>query len=293
MTVKMNYIGQPFMFFGEYMPELPEVETIVRELRSSAKCKVLLNVTGKMKPVFHPSINDSERIVRGLSVVDVVRRGKFIVFVLDKGMRLVVHLRMTGRLMWKVEKGRRKFVRMVFIFTDGTKLYFSDVRKFGRVWILPEKVYEAITGIGKLGLEPLKANLESFMKLMKGRKGILKNTLLRQDLLAGIGNIYADEICFRVGVHPSSRLEKLGRKKEELLFEAVRSCLREGIRHCGVSVSDFVGTRGDLGRHQHYLNVYGRDGLDCRRCGDTIKRTVVAGRGTFFCPSCQPLHGCG
>jgi len=271
------------------MPELPEVETIACELRESVIGKKIGKLEVPWKNAVRPSLSVAAKILKGRKVEDVMRRGKFIIFILDKEVRLVVHLRMTGRLMWTVEKERKKFVRAIFHFTDRTSLYFSDVRKFGRVWVYTVAEYEKQTGIGRLGVEPLEVDLERFTGIFKGRRGILKNSLLRQDLLAGVGNIYADEICFRTGVHPSTRLENLGSSTVKLLFKSVRDCLKEGIEHCGVSVSDFVGTRGDLGKHQHYLHVYGRAGDLCHRCSDTIKRTVVAGRGTFYCPSCQPL----
>jgi formamidopyrimidine-DNA glycosylase len=196
---------------------------------------------------------------------------------------------MTGRLMWHEEPARAKFTRAVFSFKDGKKLYFSDVRKFGRVRVDSDKKYEAKTGIARLGPEPLNLSWKDFLSVFDHRKGILKNALLRQDLIAGIGNIYADEICFRTGVHPSSRIEKLGKARLKKLHAAIQHCLKEGIKHCGVSVSDFVGTRGDLGRHQHYLKVYGRKGQPCYTCKNLIKKTVAAGRGTYYCENCQVL----
>jgi formamidopyrimidine-DNA glycosylase len=270
------------------MPELPEVETIVRELRGSAAGKTIIGIDVLFPSSFITFPDAKDAVSKGIKIKDVVRRGKYIIFVLEGGLRLVVHLRMTGRLMWTVEDDRRKFVRLVIAFTDGTKLYFSDVRKFGRVWLFPEREFEQRTGIFKLGIEPLSADYGSFRKTVAGRRGILKNTLLRQDLLAGIGNIYADEINFRAGLHPSSRLESVSLPKIRKLYGAIRACLEEGIEHCGVSVSDFVGTRGNKGKHQHYLRVYGREGKRCRKCRDTVKRIVVAGRGTYHCPSCQP-----
>jgi formamidopyrimidine-DNA glycosylase len=263
------------------MPELPEVETIVRELKPEVQGRVF-------KSVESASFKGLKMII-GSRILDVVRRGKYIVFILDGDLRMAIHLRMTGRLMWHEEAARAKFTRAVFTFDDGRKLYFSDVRKFGKIMVGPEKKYAAGTGMVKLGLEPLEMSLEDFTLLMDERKGILKNTLLRQDLIAGLGNIYADEICFRAGVHPSSRIEKLGIVRIKKLYSAVQYCLNEGIKHCGVSVSDFVGTRGDLGRHQHYLKVYGRKGLPCYSCKTLISKTVAAGRGTYYCAKCQSL----
>jgi len=271
------------------MPELPEVETIVRGLRSEIINKKFWSVEGKLKSILYPSFREFESKLPGLRILDVRRRGKFIVFVLSNKMRLVIHLRMTGRLMWHKEKGREKYIRAVFNFSDATALFYSDVRKFGRIWLYNEKDYERASGIYKLGQEPLATNLsfEKFYKLFDGKSGILKNNLLRQDLVAGIGNIYADEICFRSGFLPTTRLNNIGKKGYQNIYGALRYCLKEGIKHRGVSVSDFVSTRGNLGKHQHYLKVYGRAGDKCYVCKSIIEKTRAAGRGTYYCAVCQ------
>lgn len=271
------------------MPELPEVETIVRELCATAVGKKFWDMESKLDSTFTPDPGKILNQIRGVRILDVVRRAKFIVFILDQRLRLVVHLRMTGRLMWKKPKKEVKHVRAVFIFSNATSLLFSDTRKFGHIWFGTEKEIDQISGMSELGPEPLEISEENFCSLFAQTKGILKNSLLRQDLIAGIGNIYADEICHRIGVHPSSRLEKFGSKRITALYEAVQYCLKQGIEHCGVSMSDFVGTRGTLGKHQKYLKVYGRVGDECYTCGSIIKKTRVAGRGTFYCPKCQPV----
>lgn len=274
------------------MPELPEVETIVRELKPRVAGKKFWGVEGRLRYVFSPSYGEFSVKIKNLKILDVVRRGKFIVFVLEKKMRLVIHLRMSGRLMWKKVPKKEKHIRAVFNFTDGTFLIFSDARKFGRIWLYLESEFEEATGISKLGIEPFSAQFkpEILNKFFVQKRGILKNTLLRQDLIAGIGNIYADEICHRIGLHPSTRLEQFEAADTARLYEAVIHCLQEGIAHNGASVSDFVGTRGTLGKHQHYLKVYGRKGDPCYVCGSKIQKTKVAGRGTFVCLKCQVLR---
>jgi len=273
------------------MPELPEVETIVRELRPNVVGKKFWKVDGKLHYVFLPSFEEMTAKIKGLKVLEITRRGKFIVFVLDNKMRLVIHLRMSGRLMWKKVPKKEQHIRAMFTFSDGTSLIFSDARKFGRIWLFSEKDYEKETGIVRLGVEPFSSDFtqEKLNKLFAHKRGILKNTLLRQDLIAGIGNIYADEICYRIHLHPSSRLEHLNAKDFENMYEAILHCLGEGIEHCGASVSDFVGTRGTLGKHQKYLQAYGRKDDPCYVCGSIIKKTKVAGRGTFVCMKCQIL----
>jgi formamidopyrimidine-DNA glycosylase len=272
------------------MPELPEVETIVRELNQS--------VTGKSIEGFQV-INESSVLIsadtklselEGQRIMSVSRRGKFICINL-KGMKVVVHLRMTGRLTWEVERDRRRYVRAVIIFSDRTKLYFSDVRKFGKIWITGKNDYDKFTGISKLGVEPFDNGFsaENLADLLKGRKGGLKAFLLKQDIIAGIGNIYADEICFDCGLHPDLRIEKLSGKKVADLHKSIVKCLSLGIQNCGASVSDFVGINGNLGKQQNYLFVYGRKDDGCYLCKTPISKCVSAGRGTHYCSKCQKL----
>lgn len=269
---------------------MPEVETIVRELKNSAKNKIIKSVECRFESscVFEEGIKADN-----LKILDVERRGKFIVMILDNNLRLVVHLRMTGRLMWYVEKGREKYVRAVIYFTDGTALYFSDVRKFGRVWLCGNKDFENVTGVCRLGIEPFASSYDDFERTFfldrfgRRKRGYLKNNLLRQDLVVGVGNIYADEICFRSGLHPSSRVENIPKNQFKKIYKNVLECLEEGILHCGVSVSDFVGTNGHLGKYQNYLKIYGRAGDQCYECGSEIKKIRVAGRGTHVCEKCQ------
>jgi len=274
------------------MPELPEVETIVRELRPKVVGKKFWGVEGKLDYVFLPSAKEVALKIKGLKILEVTRRGKFIVFVLDKKMRLVIHLRMSGRLMWKKVPQKEQHIRAVFTFTDSSSLIFSDARKFGRIWLFLEENFEKQTGISRLGVEPFSSifNAKYLHKLFDRKKGILKNNLLRQDLIAGIGNIYADEICFRINLHPRSRIENLQPQDLARMHEAILHCLQEGIDHSGASVSDFVGTRGTLGKHQKYLQVYGRKDDPCYSCGSKIQKTKVAGRGTFVCMKCQVLR---
>lgn len=274
-----------------FMPELPEVETIVRELKATAIGKKFWDADILLPSVCQPSPQEFKSKLKGLRIMDVTRRGKYIIFILDHAMRLVIHLRMSGRLMWKKSKDREKFIRVVFHFSDATSLYFSDIRKFGQVWLFPQNEYEKKTGIARLGIEPFGEEFtpKRLAQLFKNRPTILKNTLLRQDLIAGIGNIYADEICFVLGLHPTTRLTKISSGFSRRLYNAVRECLEQGIANCGVSLSDFAGTRGTLGKHQHYLKVYGRKNDPCYTCGTSIQKTVVAGRGTFFCPNCQKI----
>ena len=270
------------------MPELPEVETIVRELNSDLVGKKIWDVEITKGSEVYPDKATFISNLKGMRVNKVWRRGKYIIIDLDRKYKLIIHLRMTGRLMWHKEKGKEKHIRVIFQFSDATQLIFSDIRKFGKVWLVDEKYYESITGIGKLGHEPLEGLNVGFLKdKMINKKGNLKAFLLDQTNFAGIGNIYADEIAFRAGLLPTHKVSELKGNELNRLSESIEFCLNEGIKHNGVSVSDFVGTKGDLGKHQHYLQVYGRKDDPCYICKTKIAKTRVAGRGTFYCPCCQ------
>ena len=273
------------------MPELPEVETVVRELNQAVKGKKFWKVEMLNKSTFLPSAIVFERELPGRKILDISRKGKYIIFNLSGGFKMVVHLRMTGMLTVEKVVKNKKYIRGIFTFSSGQRMFFTDLRKFGKIYLYPEKEYLQKTGMQKLGLDPVLDLFDSKIleKIYSGKKGILKAKLLDQTLVAGIGNIYADEICFRIGLNPKSRLEKLKKADFELLSEAILYCLKEGIKHNGTTFSDFRGTRGDAGKHQKYLQVYGRTGDACYICEGEIKKSRVAGRGTYFCVKCQKI----
>lgn len=273
------------------MPELPEVETVVREIRPELLGKKFWKFQAFNASTFLPSGQALEVFLPGRTITDVKRKGKYIVFELSDDYVMVIHLRMTGMLLFKPSIRMKKFVRGEFVFSNAKKLFFADMRKFGKVWLYHKSEYLQKTGMYKLGVDPIleKFDLDLLEKLYLHQKGILKNRLLDQSIIAGIGNIYADEIAFRIGLHPASRVEKLTKSDVARLHQAILDCLHEGIAHNGTTVADFVGTRGDAGKHQEYLQIYGRTGDPCYKCGTIIRKTRVAGRGTYFCVKCQKL----
>jgi formamidopyrimidine-DNA glycosylase len=274
------------------MPELPEVETVMRQVKAQVLHMKFWKVKISDKALVFPSAAVLEDLLPGKIIEKVRRKGKFLIFDLSENLVMVVHLRMTGMLLFEPSERLKKFIRVEFIFSNARKMFFSDIRRFGRIWLYHKSEYLRETGLSKLGLDPILEDLD--LKLLESiylnRKGVLKNKLLDQTLVAGIGNIYADEICFRTGLHPASRTEKLNKKDLAALQEAIIHCLTEGIKHNGTTVSDFVGTRGDAGKHQNYLQIYGRTGDLCYKCGTVIKKTRVAGRGTYVCLKCQKLR---
>lgn len=272
------------------MPELPEVETIVCELRPHLVGRTIVSVKVDWAKTIDEPKQDIPRFslgVIGRQVVGVWRRGKFVVIRLDDGMSLVIHLRMSGRLLLKA-RGPSKHLRVLFAFSDGSHLYFYNPRKFGRIWLVDD--VEKI--VGDLGPEPLSDSFtaEVLAERMRGRRGMIKPLLLNQRFIAGLGNIYVDESLFRAGLHPQRPVDTLVRDDIIRLHSAIQAVLRQALDHHGTSFDGvFIRPEGEQGRQQEGLAVYQQTGLPCVRCGSPIQKRVVGGRGTHFCLKCQPL----
>lgn len=249
------------------MPELPEVETVVRTLAPHVVGATLLEarfLTARVSSA-------DPRALAGLTVRALRRAGKFICFHFDTGV-LSVHLRMTGKLLWGAVRG--PYTRALLEFDRGT-LAFDDVRQFGRIdW--------SDAGPRGVGPDPLELTPAQFTALLKGRRGALKPLLLNQRVVSGLGNIYVDEALYRARLHPLSPPSNLAR-----LHRAIVDVLTEAIDAGGSSISDYVDAEGRSGGFQQRHQVYGRAGEACLRCGRAIERIVVAQRGTHFCPRCQ------
>ncbi len=269
------------------MPELPEVETIVRELRPFVEGRFIIAAHVFWARTIAAPSGDIARFctdVRGRQVLNLRRRGKFIVFSLD-ATSLLIHLRMSGRLLL-APQGAERHLRMRLDLDEGRSLYFYDPRKFGRIWLLdePQEV------LGRLGPEPLADDftVEVLSELLRGRRGMLKPLLLDQQFIAGLGNIYADESLFRAGIHPRRPANSLIPDEVRRLHRAIRKVLSEAIEHCGTTFDGvYLRPGGEEGEQVAHLLVYGRTGQPCPRCGTPIERTTVGGRGTHICPNCQ------
>lgn len=269
------------------MPELPEVETIARDLREQLVGRSIVGVVMAWEGcVDRPSPETfcEQTVGRRIEAVD--RRGKFLVFGLSGGGALLAHLRMTGSFLIKDPKDPwETHDRLAFALDNGKELRFADVRKFGRLY-LAESAEEVV---GDLGPEPLheEFDLEAFGRLFEKRRGMIKPLLLNQRFLAGLGNIYVDEALFRARLHPRRTVESLSREELGRLYEAIRGVLQAAITNQGTSRSDYVRPDGTRGRHQDELLVSGRAGEPCPKCGTEVERIVVGSRGTFICPRCQ------
>lgn len=271
------------------MPELPEVETIVRALRDGGRnapsvCNRLITDADVLWPrtLATPGNDEFKRRITGQTIVTVGRRGKYLILSLEKDT-LLCHLRMSGDLRMQAGRELQMHDRLVIDFQDGWRLAFNDPRKFGRVWL----VKEAGEVIGDLGLEPFDPELTPSIlySLLHKKKRQLKPLLLDQTFLAGLGNIYSDEALHMAKLHPLRSSETVTEDEAAALLAAIRSVLEEGIRRNGASI-DWVYRGGDF---QNYFRAYQRTGEACPVCGTTIQRMVVGQRGTHFCPECQKL----
>lgn len=273
------------------MPELPEVETVVRTLRTLVQGKTISQVTVSLPRIIRtPDDVESFKLrLAGQTIRAIKRRAKFIQFILDQDV-LISHLRMEGRYgLYKAEDPVEKHTHVIFHFTDGTELRYRDVRQFGTMDVLPLGMETAVGPLAKLGVEPLE---ESFTPavlrgLLKGRSTKIKPLLLNQECIVGLGNIYVDESLFKAGIHPERPAGKLTGKQVNKLHESIVSTLREAVEQGGSSIKSYVNGQGEMGMFQQSLLVYGRKDEPCVNCGTPIVRFVVAGRGTHICPKCQ------
>jgi formamidopyrimidine-DNA glycosylase len=261
------------------MPELPEVETVVRTLRPAIVGRRILNAEFTQLRVLRGSAQETMTALAGRRIVAIERYGKFIALRLDRGY-LVVHLGMTGKLLVNAEPS--KWTHAVFTLDRGM-LHYDDQRQFGRIEYgdeLPERV-------GALGPEPLEISFDDFARRLKERGSPIKAVLLNQAVVRGVGNIYADEALFRAGVHPKRIASALRRDRVRKIYDAMREVLSEAIESRGSSVSNYVDAEGRKGSFQQAHRVYRRTGEPCLKCGGPIKRIVLAQRGTHFCAKCQ------
>lgn len=283
------------------MPELPEVETIARDLDNGLKRKKIIKIISADKKVFQLTPAQAKKAA-GKTVKAVRRRAKMII--IDLGdVKLLVHLKMTGQLVYRTKSsiiagghpfGRgykilpNKFTRVIFKFNDQSVLYFNDIRRFGWVKLLSAADLSRLDETS--GVEPLSRDftLEFFKKfLTRKSRTTIKQALLDQKQLAGIGNIYADESLFMARLKPFRRVNTLKPAEIKKLWQTIPEILRYAIKHRGTSFNDYVDARGEAGGFSKYLKVYGRAGEKCKNCPGRVKKIKLGGRGTHWCQSCQ------
>ena len=269
------------------MPELPEVETIRRDLAAAiVGRRVLRSEVLDASLVHAPSVAAFSRGLCGKTVQLVGRRGKYLLVHLDDGV-LVLHLMMSGRIFLRPADDPVEHTRLIVEFDEGPALHFVDTRRFGRAWLLPPPAIDTL--LASLGPEPLEPGFDGrvLRAALEGRRRAIKPTLLDQRIVAGVGNIYADEALWLARIHPDTPAGSLSLRRLNNLARAIVATLRAGIEHGGTSFRTHVGSDGERGRYQERLNVFQRTGEPCPRCGRAIERLVIGQRGTHICPRCQ------
>jgi formamidopyrimidine-DNA glycosylase len=271
------------------MPELPEVETIVTQLRARILNRKISEVVIRTPAILKSPRSLFEKKLPGKKVDKISRRGKFIRIDLEGENTLWFHLGMTGQLLWREDlQALDKHAHLILSFEASCeRLIFRDIRKFGGVAISNGNPELLPTSVRLLGPEPFEIQQDDFAALLKKRTGIIKSLLLNQRLLAGLGNIYADESLFRAGINPRKRAIRLTQLELERLYKAIRETLREAIASGGSSLSDYIHINGESGKFQNKHQVYGRFGKPCKKCEASIRRVRLAGRSSCFCPQCQ------
>jgi len=273
------------------MPELPEVETIRRSLEPRLVGRRLAGCRLPGRHVLQDCRPDKLRKLRGLRVLGLGRRGKYLIIALEDKTSLVFHLKMTGQFFFgPTGRPLDRHTHFVLRLAGGREdLRFRDVRKFGRLRLVEGEGSEGAALFPGLGPEPLEVGLEDFTRLIRRRAGRLKSLLLNQSFLAGIGNIYADEILFAARLHPRASAAGLSPAKVRRLWLSVRRILGRAVARGGSTIRDYRDAEGRVGLFQLEHKVYGRATQPCYRCRRPIRREVLGGRSTHFCPRCQAL----
>jgi len=290
------------------MPELPEVETTVRYLRKKVKGRTFFDVWSDWKKIIKKpkSFNNFKKIIKGKKILNVRRRAKNILFDLSEGKTLLVHQKMTGHLLvgrWKKENGNwqpppgplsdknNSYIHLMFTFENGLMMSLSDLRKFAKVELWDSDKLKESGGMKDLGPEPLEKDFTfaKFKKALEGQTRKIKQALMDSFVIAGIGNIYSDEILWEAKVHPLKKTSELSEGELKKIYKAVRKILPLAIKLQGESFSDYRTPSGEKGGYDDERKVYRREGEECSRCGGKIKRIKVGGRSAHFCPKCQKL----
>ncbi|MBZ9572444.1 DNA-formamidopyrimidine glycosylase [Patescibacteria group bacterium] len=290
------------------MPELPEVEITVRDLQKKILGRKIEYIwTDFEKQVKKPkNFKDFKREIKGKKIQKAWRRGKNIIFDLSDGKSLLIHQKLTGHLLlgkWKFKHGKwlpppgplsekiNTYIHLLFTFDNSQMLALSDLRKFAKVELWDTKELKNSENLKNLGPEPLERsfNLEKFKETLSGKKGKIKQVLMDQKTIVGIGNIYSDEILWTAKIHPFREIKSLNDIELKKIYKAMRKIPKRAIELKGTSISDFRTISGQKGYYEKERKVYRREGEKCFRCGKKIKRVKLAGRSAHFCPKCQKL----
>ncbi|MFH1656055.1 MAG: DNA-formamidopyrimidine glycosylase [Candidatus Omnitrophota bacterium] len=266
------------------MPELPEVETIKRELDKVVLGKKIIDVTvNKPKVIKEPSKDKFIKGLKKVTIKKILRKGKGLIFELSNGKYLVVHLRMTGQLVYP---GNNSQARVSFKLSNGKLLDFNDRRLLGELRLVNN--WQDMKFFKQLGPEIYDLTPDKFSQMLKDKTTKIKPLLMDQTFIAGVGNLYAAEALFRARIHPTRAAKSLSKKERKTLFKEIKDTLNEAIKAKGSSVDQYVQVSGEDGDYAKYHKVYDRKDEPCVKCKTKIKRIALGGRGTYFCPKCQP-----
>lgn len=289
------------------MPELPEVETVRIGLKKLVVGQQVVDVVYDWPKSFPNTKADVDAFLIGATITSIARRGKALILALDTEYSLVIHLKMTGQLVFRGQSEKDRFgaghpsdsligrlpdnsTRVIFTFKAGDKLFFNDQRKFGWVRLLPSIEVENIDFFRKMGPEPLASDFTAsdfITRLERRKNSCIKAVLLDQTVIAGVGNIYADESLFAAKIHPKALVKDIPKTKKTLLLKELQDVLRLSIEKGGSTDRNYVNAEGKKGSYINFAQVFRREGLSCGRCGSIIEKHKIAGRGTHICPSCQ------
>lgn len=272
------------------MPELPEVETIKRILEKYLVNTTIINIEVNfpdlLKNIFQEEFIEN---IKGKKILKLERKGKYILIKLESGI-IIMHLRMTGRLIIKSANDYRNFTsRVIFILSNKVELLYCDSRALGTIYYFDKMENINLKGLLNLGPEPLsqKFTVEYLFNLLKGTKASIKAVLLKQENIAGLGNIYVNESLFHAKIAPNRKANTIIEKECLILYTCVNEVINNAIMNCGTSFRDYVDAQGNKGHNQEILKVYGRKNKKCFSCGSLIKYNKLAGRGTYWCILCQ------
>ncbi len=288
------------------MPELPEVETVRRGLAGLILHRQITKVTGLCDKSLQIAPADVSRLVTGATIAGVRRRAKMLMVDLTSGYTLLIHLKMTGQLVYRGDQAWAaghpndsmigelpdKSTRVIFELSGGGKLFFNDQRKFGWIKLYPTSKVMQLASIVKLGPEPLSGDpwREFLSRLRRHQKSRIKTAILDQTVLAGVGNIYADESLWLARINPMTRVEQLSDDDLHRLLDSIIEIMNQSLRAGGSTARNYVKADGSRGDYlDKFARVYRREGQPCARCGHEIRKIKLAGRGTHYCPACQPL----
>ncbi|MEK7549097.1 MAG: DNA-formamidopyrimidine glycosylase [Patescibacteria group bacterium] len=293
------------------MPELPEVQTIVDDLNKKIVGRKIVGVWfDAPKLIKKPKSTEFEKKIKGLKIIEIKRRGKNILIYLNSNL-LLIHQKLTGHLLygkWSFGKAQNKqkviveslikgtlqekvnnYIHLIFYLDNGWQLALSDLRKFAKILFGSKEKIEKLPDLTKLGPEPLNKNftVDKFMSLMSFKKGKIKQVLMNQEIIAGIGNIYSDEILWTAKINPFKSANQLKTKELKAIYSAMKGILKKAVKLRGTSISDYRDTAGKAGGYAEIKKVYQREGEPCQRCKMPIKRVKIGGRSAHYCPKCQ------